>query len=357
MPVSGIVDAHPGAGGGQKQGAIRRQALRLGGTDDGAAVGMADHGDRYPVADHPVHILAEGHQPWRHVQRIARVGGFRDHVDRVAHLRERATQIRDDGGVPAGGRHESASGDGVGRRILDPGVHPGHEHRDAAGGCEVAVEFDQRRAGRVEGQDLPLDAAGASRRVVDLAEQAAVQRHPTAGVVVGAGLGQDCRGDVDPVGRRSHRPRHSVGVAYLPGIFGDQSVALLRAHFGDLFGDAVLAHGGPARHRSGPDCSGHRGSRSGVLGERVGDVGGGVGIGGAESLEALADSTFPFPGAGRQQRRRYGIVAAGEQDHQRSRARRAASAGENGGFGCMRLIVGRPSVVGPGRFSGPCAAR
>ena len=33
---------------------------------------------------------------------------------------------------------------------------------------------------------------------------------------------------------------------------------------------------------------------------------------GGESLEALADSTFPFPGAGRQQRRRYSIVAAGE---------------------------------------------
>ena len=41
-------------------------------------------------------------------------------------------------------------------------------------------------------------------------------------------------------------------------------------------------------------------------------LGGGVGIRGAESLEALGDSTFPFPGAGRQQRRRYGIVAAGE---------------------------------------------
>ena len=123
---------------------------------------------------------------------------------------------------------------------------------------KLPLSSTKRRPAGVEGEDLAVDALTAACRVVDLTEQAAIERDRVP---------DRCRiddrlRDVDAVGGDAHVPGHPVGVADLLREFGDQSLALRWGHGGDLFADAVLAHRRPSRHHVGrlnrPRPGGHR---------------------------------------------------------------------------------------------------
>ena len=271
MPVAGIVHAHPGAGRLDVDHPVGGQPEPLRGPDDRAPVGVADVGHR-AVAGPPFDVLAERHQPRRHPEGVAGVGGVGHPGDQLAG-RERSAEVGDHRDVAAlsrrrtGGqwprrrpsRRTSCSaraparpprGPGPGRRRArsarpapgrtpGSGVAPGAAGRPGRGRRPAASR--SRRCGgghRGRGRRSPPTAAPGRRA----ASPRAVRRQPGSGSAGrrraacprrdGPGCGARSRialRDVEPVGGDPHLPRHTVGIADLSRPLLDQALPLARA--------------------------------------------------------------------------------------------------------------------------------